>query len=142
MARARGVRLSFERCEIGQPGAALVVCVQEIETALLNLLSNAIAATPAGGQVWLRAKEVGQLERDGVQISVTDTGKGIPDDVLPWIFDPFFTTKPPGEGTGLGLSLTRRIVDSHGGTIHVKSKNGEGTTVELWLPAEGARGSQ
>ena len=136
MARGRGVRLSFERCELSRPGAKLVVCVQEIETALLNLLNNAIAATPANGQVWLRAKELGQLDRDGIQISVIDTGKGISDDVLPHIFDPFFTTKPPGEGTGLGLSLTRKIIDSHGGTIHVASKNGEGTSVEVWLPVE------
>lgn len=139
MARRRGVRLCVERCELGRPGTALVVCVQEIETTLLNLLSNAIAATPADGQVWIRAKEHSQLERDGVQISITDTGEGIPDDVLPRIFDPFFTTKPPGEGTGLGLSLSRRIVDSHGGTIHIESKNGEGTSAIVWLPIEDTR---
>ena len=65
---------------------------------------------------------------------VSDTGEGIPTEILPRIFEAFFTTKPEGKGTGLGLSTTVRIVKAHGGFINVQSKPGEGTTFEIDLP--------
>jgi signal transduction histidine kinase len=67
-------------------------------------------------------------------VSVSDTGSGIRPEVLDHIFEPFFTTKPEGQGTGLGLSVTLGIVHSHGGTIDVESKLGQGTTFHVVLP--------
>jgi len=71
-----------------------------------------------------------------VEVSFTDTGNGIPDDVLPKIFDPFFTTKAPGEGTGLGLAIVHKIVKSHGGSIKVRTTPGKGTEFTVTLPTD------
>jgi signal transduction histidine kinase len=111
------------------------VCATEIESALLNLIGNAFDATPSGGSIEVRAVAAANGGRAGVQLSVRDTGAGIPGDVLPRIFDPFFTTKEVGKGTGLGLSLTRKIVEAHDGRIDVETCVGAGTTIRLWLPA-------
>ncbi len=111
------------------------VCATEIESALLNLITNAFDATPAGGKIDVHGASAPAGGQPGVRFSVRDTGHGIGPDVLPRIFDPFFTTKNVGKGTGLGLSLTRRIVDAHGGSIRVDSTVDGGTTFELWLPA-------
>ena len=73
-----------------------------------------------------------------VEVSFTDTGCGIPDDVLPKIFDPFFTTKAPGEGTGLGLSIVHKIVKSHGGSIKVRTTPNRGSEFTVMLPIENA----
>jgi signal transduction histidine kinase len=73
------------------------------------------------------------VSRDFIVVSVTDTGPGIPPDVLPAIFNPFFTTKAVGEGSGLGLSISRKIIDKHRGKIAVDSQPGK-TTIQVWLP--------
>ena len=112
----------------------VTVCAQEIESALLNLVSNALDATPAGGATTVTLTSMARGGRAGVEIDVIDTGSGIPRTVLPRIFDPFFTTKPVGEGTGIGLPLTRQIIEGHGGTIDVRTAEGVGTTMRLWLP--------
>jgi two-component system NtrC family sensor kinase len=65
---------------------------------------------------------------------VIDTGTGIRAEVLPRIFDPFFTTKPVGEGTGIGLPLSRQAIEAHGGSIEVRTAEGIGTTMRVWLP--------
>jgi PAS domain S-box-containing protein len=125
--------------EVAEPSGELPeleVSVQEIESALLNLVANALDATPPGGSVSVSAREVTQ--GGGVELVVSDTGEGMTEEVLQRAFDPFFTTKPVGQGTGLGLSITRNIVEAHGGAIDVKTAPGAGTTVRLWLPAAGA----
>ena len=71
-------------------------------------------------------------------MEVSDTGSGIPPEVLPKIFDPFFTTKPVGQGTGLGLSISYKIVAQHGGRIDVRSQPGRGTTFRIELPRSGS----
>jgi len=97
--------------------------------ALLNLLLNAEQAMPDGGQITLQAA----LESGpSVNLSVIDTGKGIPPDALEKIFEPFFSTKTAG--SGLGLPTTKRIIEAHGGEIHVQSEVGKGTKFTVRLP--------
>lgn len=100
----------------------------QINQVLLNLLLNAIQAMDKPGSIHVSL----QPDNDAVLITVADEGKGIPPEILPNIFRPFFTTK--GHGTGLGLSLARRIVESHGGQIDVRSEVGRGTQFILRLP--------
>lgn len=106
-------------------------CVpSQINQVFLNLITNAAQAMDEGGRLIIAT------ERHGgeVEMRVTDSGHGIPPDVLPKIFDPFFTTKAVGEGTGLGLSIVHKIVTSHGGRIEVDSAPGRGSTFTVRLP--------
>lgn len=101
-----------------------------------NLVDNAIKHTPEGGQVRLRAL----FQDAGVLIAVMDTGVGIPADDLPRIFDRFYQVdksrqRGSREGVGLGLTITKQIVEAHGGKISVSSDEGRGTTFSVWLPA-------
>jgi two-component system cell cycle sensor histidine kinase/response regulator CckA len=100
----------------------------------LNLLINATQAIPEGranqNEVRVTAR---RLSSGQVMVEVSDTGSGIPENVLGRIFDPFFTTKPPGIGTGLGLSICQRIVTSMGGQIEVESQLGRGSTFRVTL---------
>ena len=130
-ARRRRVHLDWNA---RGPLPVVTVCAQEIESALLNLVSNAIDATPAGGSATVTLAAMARGGRTGVELNVIDTGSGIPRNVLPRIFDPFFTTKPVGEGTGIGLSLTRQVIEGHGGSIDVRTAEGVGTTMRLWVP--------
>ncbi len=98
---------------------------------IMNLLVNSIQAMPNGGDILIRTRGKGH----DVVIEISDTGIGIAPDVLSRIFDPFFTTKEPGRGTGLGLTMVHRIIESHHGHISVQSVQGEGTTFYLTLPA-------
>jgi signal transduction histidine kinase len=100
---------------------------------LNNLLSNAIKYSPEGGVVGVRLERA----RDGVSLSVTDTGIGIPEAELQSIFEPFrrsSRTRGAMPGVGLGLSVSRRIVEAHGGRMEVTSREGQGTTFRVWLP--------
>jgi two-component system, cell cycle sensor histidine kinase and response regulator CckA len=113
---------------------------------LMNLSINARDAMPNGGQITFRAENM-QLEPGGPKIhpdsvpgpyllvTVSDTGTGMPQDVLEKLFQPFFTTKEHGKGTGLGLSTSMNIVKTHGGFITVESRVGEGTRFSVYLPA-------
>jgi len=102
----------------------------QINQIFLNLLTNAADAIEETGDIVLRT-----VAEDGnVRISISDTGSGIPPDVLSKIRDPFFTTKEVGKGTGLGLSIVDQIVTAHGGELVIESEVGSGTTVTLVLP--------
>lgn len=104
----------------------------QIEQVLLALIMNAIDAMPRGGNLWLRTgffPESGEIE-----IQVRDDGVGIAPDLLPRIFDPFLTTKETGQGVGLGLAISRSIVERHCGRITVQSEPGRGTTFCVVLP--------
>ena len=117
------------------------VIPQEIGRVLLNLINNAFYAVSEkerqgnGGYeptVWISTRR----KEDKVEIKVKDNGNGIPHRVLDKIFQPFFTTKPPGQGTGLGLSLSYDIITkAHGGEFSVETKEGEGTEFTISLPA-------
>jgi NtrC-family two-component system sensor histidine kinase KinB len=104
---------------------------QQIEQVLSNLVTNALRATPAGGAISIAA-----VRRDGaVAFSVTDTGAGIPREYLPRIFEPFIQVpNTPAGGAGLGLTLSRRIVEAHGGQLTVQSAPGRGSTFTFTVP--------
>lgn len=133
--RARRRRVQLELSD-GKGLPPLFVNVTAVESCLVNVVKNALDATPAGGRVVVDAQVATREGRLGVTITVEDDGAGIDSDVLPRIFEPFFTTKASGRGTGLGLSLVRKIVDGHGGLIELDSKVGVGTTARIWFPAE------
>jgi len=102
----------------------------KIQQTIINLTLNAIEATPSGGEIRLSSKY--RNDKKVVEIEVSDTGEGIEPENMNKIFDPFFTTKK--SGTGLGLSITHGIIEQHGGTIHVESTRGQGTTFRITLP--------
>lgn len=104
----------------------------DLEQVLLNLVVNAEQAMD--GRPARRLTVRTRRTRDGVVLSVGDTGCGIPPEDRERIFDPFFTTKAPGEGTGLGLSLVHSVVAEHGGAVHVESEPGAGATFRVVLP--------
>jgi len=106
----------------------------ELQQVLVNLVVNAIHAMPQGGRLGLRTVDADRDGVEGVAIDVSDTGAGMPPEVMARIFDPFFTTKSR-EGTGLGLSISRMLLSQQGGKIAVRSTPGEGTTFTVWLPA-------
>jgi signal transduction histidine kinase len=111
----------------------------QLELAILNLAINARDAMPGGGTLTVRvgrriAPDPTLADGQYVVAEFSDTGSGIPADVISRVFDPFFTTKPIGKGTGLGLSQVYGIARQTGGTARVESEEGRGTTVRLWLP--------
>lgn len=94
-----------------------------------NLIHNGIQAMKSGGTLTLTTA----VKNAGVEVTITDSGSGIPEHIKDKIFDPFFTTKPTGEGSGLGLHISRKIIDKHQGTITVNSQPGK-TQFKIWLP--------
>jgi len=105
-----------------------------LQQVFINLVMNAVEATPPDGTISVRAEQCANDGRAGVSIQVADTGTGIPPDALSQIFEPFYTTKPLGEGTGLGLAISRDIIRDHGGLIVAQSLSGHGSTFSVWLP--------
>jgi signal transduction histidine kinase len=109
---------------------------RQLNQVFLNLLDNALRASPPGGQIRLRIEDRGP---DWVVVRVRDQGAGIERGVQERIFDPFYTTRPPGEGTGLGLYLSRQIIESHGGVLRVESTPEQGTEFVVELPVGGVQ---
>jgi signal transduction histidine kinase len=107
--------------------------IEEIETVLAKLVSNGLEATPPGGRVSLVARSCARDGQPGVEIAISDTGRGIPDAILPRIFDPFFEEGSSGVHAGLGLAVAQRMAHASGGHIAVESELGHGTTMRLWL---------
>lgn len=105
----------------------------QIEQVLLALCMNAIDAMPHGGNLWLKSARLNDTE---IQLTVRDDGIGIPESVLHNLFEPFMTTKEVGKGVGLGLAISKGIVDRHGGKIEVESRPGHGTTFRITLPVD------
>jgi signal transduction histidine kinase len=100
-----------------------------IRGALINLMLNAIEAMREGGTLSVATRQNGET----VQLEISDTGRGIPDEEVKKIFEPFYTTK--AQGLGLGMPYAKRIIEQHGGAISVNSRLGEGTTISIELPA-------
>jgi two-component system NtrC family sensor kinase len=133
-AREAAVELELAESEDSLPVLAVRDHVHQV---VLNLLHNALHATPEGGRVVVEVAPERDHPRDVTCITVTDTGVGIPADQVERIFDPFFTTKDPDEGTGLGLMITHQIVADHGGAIEVRSEPGQGSSFRVKLPVKG-----
>jgi signal transduction histidine kinase len=136
----------------------LLADVEQLHRCFTNIVLNAIEAMPTGGELSILCRPVPKaliefttasnrgtasdapegpptaldLYATDVEVVVKDTGMGIPADKVDYVFTPFWTTKP--KGTGLGLALTHKIIEEHGGTIHLTSEVGQGTTVTIHLP--------
>ncbi|MGA1999394.1 MAG: ATP-binding protein [Terriglobales bacterium] len=110
----------------------------QVEQVLLALVMNAIDAMPRGGNLMVRTRSLPQSRQ--IEIQVRDDGVGIPPDLLPRMFEPFLTTKETGKGVGLGLAISKTIVERHGGVIEVESQPGRGTTFYIFLPVDAVGG--
>ena len=121
-----GVKVHLE-----MDGLPLVECeAGSINQVFLNLCLNAVQAVARNGNIWIR----GQRSDDKVRISVVDDGPGIPANIRDRVFDPFFTTKPRAKGAGLGLSIAKRVIDSHHGELELIDAPGKGAHFHVVLP--------
>jgi signal transduction histidine kinase len=112
-----------------------VLCREdEINQVWTNLIHNALQAMKNNGILTVTVEP----QDDGVLVSISDNGHGIPENIRSRIFEPFFTTKPVGEGSGLGLDIVRKIVDKHLGRIDLQTEVGVGTKFSVWLPSAAA----
>jgi signal transduction histidine kinase len=116
------------RTKLARQLTATPIDATQIQQVLVNLVKNASQAMTTGGTLTLQTGE----HSDGVWVSVTDTGGGIPQEQINRIFEPFYTTKK--KGSGLGLMIVQRIVRAHNGRIELESNVGKGTTFRVWLP--------
>jgi PAS domain S-box-containing protein len=140
--RAGNSSIEFE-VDLDRKAHSAVIDSARLESALLNLVVNARDAMPEGGRIAIATRnvtlgpnEAGSLPAgDYVKISVSDTGTGMPPDVVSRAFEPFFTTKEVGKGTGLGLSQVYGFIKQSDGEVVIESRPGEGTTISIYLPA-------
>lgn len=130
-----------------QPRAKSITMVKDLDATLapihaaagqlrqvfLNVILNAVQAMPDGGELWVATRNIGDGIFEGVEVTISDTGVGIPEELRRQVFQPFFTTKE--EGTGLGLAIAYGIIQEHNGKIEVDSEVGKGTTFRIFLPA-------
>jgi signal transduction histidine kinase len=119
-------------CRVSPSGLTASIDRKLMEQALINLVRNAVEALPAGrdGEIGVHASREAD---ETLSIQVIDNGKGIPPEILEEVFIPFFTTKE--KGSGIGLSISRRIVNLHGGSIHIGPGSQKGTSITIRLPA-------
>jgi signal transduction histidine kinase len=111
----------------------LVECAAgKINQVFMNILNNALQAMDERGTITLETKHL--ADKNEVEVAISDTGKGMSEEVKRRLFEPFFTTKPVGEGTGLGLSISYGIIEEHDGRIEVESAEGNGSTFKIFLP--------
>ncbi|HUR87843.1 MAG TPA: ATP-binding protein [Ramlibacter sp.] len=132
------VHVEFELCD---PDCPIMVDASQFEMAVLNLAVNSRDAMPDGGTLTISTCKKASVDAEGqlepgdyAVLSVSDTGPGIPTQLLTKVFDPFFTTKPVGSGTGLGLSQVYGFARQSGGVAFIRSEIGKGTTVEMYFP--------
>ena len=123
-ARKSGIQIRTDLKEV----PLLETSSEALRQILLNVMLNAIQAMPRGGELRVRTA----LQNEHLVVWIEDTGEGIPSGLLERIFEPFFTTKP--DGTGIGLAITKNLVELLGGEIHIFSEEGKGTRVELRFP--------
>jgi len=128
----RGGKNIEKKLELQDNLPPVYVDAKQIQQVFLNLFLNAVQAMPDGGVLTVKSSLL-QKECDWVQVSIADTGKGIPPQILEKIFTPFFTTK--AQGTGLGLAICHKLITQHGGTLTVASEDGKGTVFTVALPA-------
>jgi CheY-like chemotaxis protein len=146
----RGTLGAVIRLEIRRPGSLWPVRVDpaQLQDAIISLSINARDAMPSGGRLTIEAANLpvrkpeadpfGEIKPGNyVVISISDTGKGIPKELLGNVFEPFFSTKPSGRGTGLGLAMVYGFVNQSEGHVKITSEVGRGTTVRLYLPSAG-----
>ncbi|MCP2619091.1 ATP-binding protein, partial [Candidatus Aminicenantes bacterium AC-335-A11] len=127
-------KVKFE-LELDENSTSVTIDKELVEEALSNIIENSIEALPNGGKIIISTTVIYSpllKTRKGVEVEIIDNGKGIPEDKIEDIFNPYFTTKK--EGIGLGLTLTKRIIDAHGGRIEVQSRIGIGTKFALFFP--------
>ncbi len=120
------------RIELGEKDYWVQVEPHMMQQVIFNLVNNACQAMTEPGELTIEIRDADEF----VELSISDTGAGIAPEHLQHIFDPFYTTKAEGQGTGLGLSMSRTVVESFGGKISVNTKVGEGTTFTIKLPRE------
>jgi two-component system NtrC family sensor kinase len=135
-ALVKGVSITFNP---GENLPLLTLDRSQFQSVLLNIIINALDATEPGGSIKIYTAtgvSASDSGHRGVEITIADTGSGIPPDHLDKLFDPFFSTKEVGKGTGLGLSVSYGIIQRHGGTIRVQSELGKGSTFFIWIPIE------
>jgi PAS domain S-box-containing protein len=128
--------------ELELDGSLPPVCIDaaQLEHALMNLVLNARDAMPEGGRIRVRTAREESGTDSAVVLSVEDTGHGMDEATRARIFDPFFTTKPIGQGTGLGLPMVYGFVKQSGGSLHVRTAPGQGSTFSLVFPSDAAAG--
>ena len=112
------------------PPPTILASKDLIQQVMLNLIMNAVDELPEGGKICLDL--IPSTDPKGITIKITDTGKGIDPEIITQIFDPFFTTKD--DGIGLGLYISKQIIESHSGTLEFNSQVGKGTEFTIWLP--------
>ncbi|RLC29526.1 MAG: hybrid sensor histidine kinase/response regulator [Deltaproteobacteria bacterium] len=126
-AKNRGIVISLDT---DAPLNSIWIDPEKIRQVLINLMTNAIQAIDGQGQVSIHLENIS----GGILLAVSDTGHGVPRENRERIFEPFFSTKAPGEGTGLGLFVTREIIEKMGGTIEIHSRLGQGTRFTVRIP--------